>query len=231
ALDPQGDLWVADGGNDRVVEFVPPFHTGMAATVAIGQTSLAAAAPGSGADGMGGPGGIGFGSGDLWVTDPTHDRVLGFAPPFATGEAAAVVLGQSGPNGSAPGTSATNLSAPSAVAASPNGTLWVVDTGNDRLLAFPAPVRTGEAAAVVLGAATATAAPTGQIAAPRGIAIDPQGNVWLADAGGNRTLEFVGPTLSNGSAPTVALGQGSVTDHAAGSGPYGETAPDAVASG
>ncbi|EQD49953.1 NHL repeat containing protein, partial [mine drainage metagenome] len=60
ALDPQGDLWVADGGNDRVVEFVPPFHTGMAATVAIGQTSLAAAAPGSGADGMGVPGGIGF---------------------------------------------------------------------------------------------------------------------------------------------------------------------------
>ena len=34
---PSGDLWVADRANNRVLEYVPPFTTGMAATVALGQ--------------------------------------------------------------------------------------------------------------------------------------------------------------------------------------------------
>ena len=43
AIDSKGNLWVSDDTNDRVLEYTPPFSNGMAATLAIGQTSTQAA--------------------------------------------------------------------------------------------------------------------------------------------------------------------------------------------
>lgn len=42
AFDDKGNLWVSDGGNSRVLEYVPPFHNGMAASLALGQNSTGA---------------------------------------------------------------------------------------------------------------------------------------------------------------------------------------------
>ncbi len=231
AFDSEGDLWIADGGNDRAVEFVPPFRTGMAAVSVLGEPNLTAAAPDGGPTGLGAPSGIAFGDGEVWVADPAHNRVVGFSAPYSAGEPAATVLGQADLNGSAPGSGATNLSAPTGVAVAPDGTIWVVDAGNGRVLGFPAPVRSGEAAAVVLGASSAPGLSDGELVGAEAIAVDPLGDVWVAEPSSNRTLQFVGQNWTNGSTPSVALGQGSVATSVAGSGPDGESSPDGVVAG
>ena len=38
--DSSGNLWVVDSGSNRVLEYVPPFSDGMAATLAIGQANF-----------------------------------------------------------------------------------------------------------------------------------------------------------------------------------------------
>ena len=102
AIDSNGNLWVAERyTTSRILEFVPPFSNGMSATLVIGQTSLTSlagcnqglAAPTAsticGAEGM-----TFDASGDLWVGDSNNERVLEFKPPFTTGMAASVELGQ-----------------------------------------------------------------------------------------------------------------------------------------
>ncbi len=231
AFDAAGDLWVADAGNHRVVEFVPPFRTGMAASAVRGQPNLTTGAAGAGPGALEAPAGMAIGGGFLWVADPPANRIVGFPAPLVSGEAPTRWLGQSNGSGTAPGRSPTNLSDPSGVAFAANGTLWVADDGNGRVLGFPAPLRSGEAATAVVGAANGSAPPDGALVAPRGVAVDSLGDVWIADAGGNRTVEVVAPYPPNGSSPSVALGQGSVAGTAAGGGPFGEDAPECVLPG
>ena len=82
-----------------MLEFKPPFATGMAASVVLGQADFTHGAANQGgavaANTMNGPGGEAFdGSGNLWVADYTNSRVLEFVPPFTTNMSASLVLGQ-----------------------------------------------------------------------------------------------------------------------------------------
>ncbi|EQD72300.1 NHL repeat containing protein, partial [mine drainage metagenome] len=146
AMDASGDLWVADWGNQRVLEYVPPFRSGMAASLVLGQPNFTARTPGENASAFDDPVGLAFDpAGDLWVADRGNNRVLEFVPPFRSGMAAAAVLGQSGFGGTAAGTGPQNLSFPIDVAAA-GSTLWVADELNDRVVGFVAPWTTGESA-------------------------------------------------------------------------------------
>ncbi len=40
AFDRAGDLWIVDGMNDRVLEFVPPFRSNMNASLVLGQPNF-----------------------------------------------------------------------------------------------------------------------------------------------------------------------------------------------
>lgn len=97
AFDPNGNLWVSDGVNPRILQFMPPFTNGMAASLVIGETSftsfhdisVSAKTLGLHADG------IGFDrAGNLYVADGGANRVLLFAPPFSNDMSASIVLGQ-----------------------------------------------------------------------------------------------------------------------------------------
>jgi sugar lactone lactonase YvrE len=105
AFDLKGDLWIADYDNDRVLEFKPPFRTGMNASLVIGKPDFthtlypyiinwypsANAAPNRFAFPMA----LAFDpSGDLWVSDTYYNRVVEFKPPFANGMSASIVIGQ-----------------------------------------------------------------------------------------------------------------------------------------
>jgi sugar lactone lactonase YvrE len=233
AFDASGDLWVADSGNNRVLEFVPPFYTGMSANLVLGQSTFYTGGPGHGPTTLFGPSGIDFDAhGDLWVSDSENNRVVVYAPPLSDDESAGAVLGQSLTTGDKPGLTAVNESHPSAVAFDSAGDAWVADTGNNRVVEYPAPFLTGEAASVVLGQANATSNSSGgpsSLAGPEGIA-DVGGNLWVTDTGNDRTVEFPGPTFTTFEAPTVALGQGNATDLGGpATGPCGLSHPSSVA--
>ena len=224
ALDSRGDLWVADTTNNRVLEFERPFKTGMKAYLELGQPTFQDRTPATTDVGMHDPAGLAFdAAGDLFVADQANDRVLEFHPPFVSGQAASVILGQSSSTASGAGTSATNLSLPGGVAVSPTGDLWVADTGNGRVLEFePSGTSgfvTGSAAALVLGQrnfATTTEGPPYGMSAPWDVAFDAVGDLWVADAGTpNRIVEYLHPFVAN-ETPSVAIGQASFAGSSAG---------------
>jgi len=236
AIDGDGDLWVSDTSS-RIVEFVPPFSNGMAASLVIGQTSLTSVlgcnqggAPT--ASKLCDPRGLNFdSSGNLWVADYSNSRVLEFKPPFTTGMAASLEMGQ--PSGATAftsdtsnngGLSASSLSYPRQPAFDGDGNLWVADLNNNRVLKYVPPFSNGMAATLELGQPSGTAftlnTPTsGQsgLDYPYGISFDTSGNIQVVDYGNNRVMIFDQP-FSNGMNATAVLGQADFTSHSSNQG-------------
>ncbi len=95
AFDSNGNLWVVDSENNRVLEFDAPFSTGMSASLVLGQDGFTASGFSTSLSGLQNPTGLAFdSSGNLWVADSDNNRTLEFTPPFSTNEDASLVLGQ-----------------------------------------------------------------------------------------------------------------------------------------
>jgi len=222
AFDSKGDLWVVDTSNNRVLEYTPPFSVGQSASLVIGQTSLSGSGDTSSPGSFFGPTGIAFApNGDLWVVDSGNNRVLEFKAPFSNGEPASIVLGQPTFGGYIGTTTEGGLNSPSYLAFDPSGNLWVTDQGNNRVLEFTAPFSTGEEALRVVGQRNFTAfAPSSTTTAnslfePVGIAFDSKGNLWVADSGDHRVLEYsvasLIPVFPVEAAASTVIGQSSFT--------------------
>jgi sugar lactone lactonase YvrE len=155
-------------------------------------------------------------NGNLWVAD-AGDRVLEFTPPFSSGMAAALVLGQVNFTAQARTSGAAALNFPTELTFDASGNLWIVDQGNNRLLEYKPPFTTGQSASVVLGQADFTSSSTGTTATglsgPYGIAIDSSGSAWVSDYGNFRVLKFT-PPFSSGQAASLVLGQPNFTTKA-----------------
>ena len=161
----------------------------------------------------------------LFVPDVKNNRVLGWrdVTTLSNGAPADLVIGQSDFNGTSANQgsspSASTLSSPSGVTVDSQGNLWVADMGNNRVLEFNAPYEQsmttctsgspcmGESASLVLGQGatlnsftTSAASPSGGtigLNAPAAVAVDAQGNAYVADESNNRVLLFLNPTGSN----------------------------------
>ncbi len=223
AFDSKGDLWAVDASNNRVLEYEPPFSIGEAASLVIGQTSLAGSGDSSPSGGLFGPTGLAFdSSGNLWVVDSGNNRVLEFKSPFSNGESASLVIGQPTFGGYIGTTTAGGLNSPSYLAFDPSGNLWVTDQGNNRVLEFTSPFSTGQKASVVIGHANFTAfAPSSTTTAkslfePLGIAFDSKGDLWVVDSGDHRILEYSAPYSIGDSAASLVIGQTSLTGSSTG---------------
>ncbi len=215
AFDPSGNLWVADTGNQRVLEFEPPFSTGMAASQVIGQSSFFSDTPGTSQSQFFGPGAVSFDkSGNLWVADTENNRVLEFAAPFSNGMAASLVLGQSSFTQALAQTDQAGLIGPGGLSFDQSGNLWVVDTGNNRVMEFLAPFSDGMGATLVLGQSdfTSSGAATDQtsLSSPSALSFDSSGNLWVGDIRNSRILEFATP-FSTGMGASIAIGQRNFT--------------------
>ncbi|MDA4122697.1 MAG: NHL repeat-containing protein [Thaumarchaeota archaeon] len=214
AFDSSGNLWVADTSNDRVLEFMAPLSTGEAASVVLGQTSFTNNFDSvTNATSLNSPYGLAFdSSGNLWVADLINGRVVEYTSPFTTGEPATLVIGEPNLNASNDEVSKKGLNAPNAVAFDSAGDLWVVD--GHRVLEYAAPLATYEAASLVIGendfTNSSTAATANVMNGPDGIAFDPSGNLWISDHLNNRVLEFNKPFTTFESASLV-LGQPNFT--------------------
>ncbi len=160
-FDAAGRLFVADNLN-RVVVYAPPFASGQTIARVMGVVLPITAQPAPpqvsestlGATTRGGgvipPAGVFFIGNTPYVIDTGNARILGY-PPFdqwpgqatAFSPAATAIIGQtsfqaSAANQSLPQPSASTLASPVA-GAFVQGELYVVDSGNQRLLVFPQP--------------------------------------------------------------------------------------------
>ena len=171
------------------------FSNGQAATIVIGQGSFTTGTSGTTATTLQFPRISAFDSaGNLWVADSNNNRVLKYAAPITTGEAATVVIGQSTFTTGTSGTTATTLLDPFGISFDSAGNLWVGDFNNNRVLKYASPITTGEAATVVLGQASFTTNTGGTTAttlnAPLGISFDSAGNLWVGELTNNRVLKY-----------------------------------------
>ena len=211
AFDGSGNLWVADIANSRILEYVPPFATGMNASLVIGQANFTSGGGASTSTRLDFPNYIAFdGSGDLWVTDAGNNRLLKYVPPFATAMAATLVIGQANFTSFGSALTASGLDVPRGIAFDHAGNLWIGDTSNERVLEFVPAFATGMSASVVLGqpdfvTATANLSQSG-FDAPFGLAFDSKGRLAVADSSNSRTMAFKPPFTTDQLAEGV-LGQ------------------------
>ena len=245
ALDAAGDLYVADGGNNRVLEYNTPLTTDVTADTVFGQGGsfashscdfdvALAGSPidGSTADDLCSPGGVAVdASGNLYLADSDNNRVLEYNTPLTTDATADRVLGQQDFTHQALNlTDARGLYNPEAVAIDSSSSprrVYVSDSSNNRVLGWKdaASFADGAAADLVIGqpdfisyfcdGASGIAITASSLCDPEGIAVDGFGNLFVADSGNNRVLEFISPFTACGSTfpcvggpASVALGQG-----------------------
>ncbi|HTR62098.1 MAG TPA: NHL repeat-containing protein [Candidatus Binataceae bacterium] len=144
-------------------------------------------------------------SGNLYVADANNNRVLRYTSGFSTHASASAVLGQTAfTRIRAPFVNNIGFWQPRGVAIDSAGHLYVADYLNSRVLGWPSAssFNNGDPASLVIGQAdfitdfsnTPNDLPTASgLALPQGIAVDPVGNLFVADTGNNRVLQFNTP--------------------------------------
>src|ERR1700733_14675114 len=161
------------------------------------------------------------GSGHPYVPDTANNRVLEFNTPLTSGVTAAKVFGQDGDftlsscdfdtdNSVA---TAVDMCDPSGVVVN-SSNLYVADSDNSRVLEFNDPLGASTTANAVFGQGGsftsndcdfdtfADGSTDVDLCDPIGVALDGSGNLYVADDGNSRVLEFNTP-LSNETADTV----------------------------
>ena len=193
ATDPKGSIWVTDGGHFNVQHWVIPGFP-------VYNSSVGSAGSGNGQF-MHLAGVASDSQGHVWALDQELGRVQEFNEK---GEWL-----QSSVN-----TGYGKLNLPQGVATDSAANVWVADTGNNRIVKFglkgefllafgtnvdKTKVEAGasEAEKNVCTAASgdvcqaaASGAAAGQLSAPKGIAVTPNGKIWVADTGNNRLEKF-----------------------------------------
>src|SRR5579872_611984 len=138
---------------------------------------------------------------------------------FTNGQNAALVLGQTTFTSNSSGTTQTTLYQPGGIVLDASGNLWVADLSNGRVLEFPAPFSTGESANIVLGeqnftvnvnSCSVTVLNAACLSTPESLVFDNSGNLWVADTGNGRILEFASP-FKNYENASIVIGEQNFT--------------------
>jgi len=183
AADAAGDLYVADKYNQRIIKVTPQ---GVVSTLA-GSTPCGTGCPGGFADGTGAaaqfnyPGGVAVdAAGNVYVADPSNNRIRKVTPQGAVSTLAGSTKGYADGTGSA-----AQFSSPSGVAVDVSGNVYVTDSGNSRIRRISplGVVKTVAGSTVGLADGTGRAA---QFSNPSGVAVDATGHVYVTDSGNHR---------------------------------------------
>ena len=192
AVDRAGNVYITDTGNNRVLYY--PAGSTMATRV-YGQrgsfTVNVANNSGVGAGSLNAPNGVALdSSGNLYVVDTGNNRVL-YYPAGTT--MATRVYGQDGSFVTNQARVSSNgLKGPNDVIADTSNNVYIVDTGNNRVLYYPVGSTTatqvyGQDGSFITYASTVSAK---SLNTPFGIAVDRGDNVYIADAGNSRVLYY-----------------------------------------
>lgn len=217
ALDANGDLYVADSGNGRVLRFPKPFDqpqkSGQRANLVIGQSGFNIKITDATRQNMNRPYGLAFTvEGHMLVSDAAHNRVLLFRKAgtgdFSNGMQATTVFGQRDFTSFSSGTADNNFNFPMHIATDTDDRLYVCDTGNRRVAIFDRVLSANNFAspAVALNQVTQGGERLREV---QGINVSPRtGEIWVTDTPNNRVLRYpkfdsllVGVPLPNFSVP------------------------------
>lgn len=173
-VDSSGNVYVVDETNHRVQKFGP---SGGDAILTFGTTGSS----GTGASQLYSPKGVAVDSvGNVYVADYNNDRVQKFGP---SGGAAILTFGIT----DSPGNGPNELNSPQDVVVDSAGNVYVVDGSlNDRVQKFTSSA--GDAILTIGRAMSGNGA--GQLNNSYGVAVDNNGNVYVADTSNNRVMKF-----------------------------------------
>jgi hypothetical protein len=226
AVDASGNLFIADGGNNRIRE--------------VGTNGIITTVAGNGTRGYSGHGGpatnaeLGLpqgvavdASGNLFIADTYNMRIRKVGTDgIITTVAGNGTLGYSGDGGAATN---AELEYPWGVAVDASGILFIADSSNNRIRE----VGTDGIITTVAGNGTngyfgdGGAATNAELSDPYGVAVDASGNLFIADTDNERIREvvFPGPTLLLNNAGGANAGAYDVVV----SSPYGSVTSSVVA--
>jgi hypothetical protein len=218
AVDASGNIFVADKENHRIRKISLPAGTTSWSTAANNAgvvTTIAGSGTAAFADGTGTaatfnmPSGVAVdATGNIFVADQNNNRIRRISLPVGTtswGTAAnnagvVSTFAGSGSTGRADGTgAAASFNIPSGVAVDINGNVFVGDRNNNLIRI----VTTGGAVSTFAGAAGNNnwgfldgSIETARFNSPQGLAVDPTGNVYVADTGNRRIrCVFIPPSF------------------------------------
>jgi sugar lactone lactonase YvrE len=199
AVDSQGNVYIADTGDNQVVELTAAGTSSIVSIPGLGSAN-SVAVDGSGnlyvADATnsrvvelsGGvvsvvptaslltrPSGLAFDAGgDLYIADATHNYIV--EVPAGGGTAATLTI---------TGLGATPLNQPYGLAVDISGNLYIADSANNRIVEVTLP-------AAFVGAGAALPIAGESLNTPLGVAVDGFGNVYIADENNSRVVTVSG---------------------------------------
>jgi sugar lactone lactonase YvrE len=218
ALDSSGDLFALDGNNNRVLEYKTPLTTDTTADIVLGEPDFVHTFDIVNPSSLSAPKQVAIdpSSGAIAVADNGNNRVLGWghAASFVNGAPADLVIGQAdffsgqlNRTGSSP--AANTLWSPSGVAFDSAGNLYIGDTLNSRVVEYNTPLAAcagvfpcvGGSANLIIGQSSATVSSCNggsnpsstTLCQPTQVNVDSLGNLYVADFGNNRVLEYNTP--------------------------------------
>jgi sugar lactone lactonase YvrE len=232
AVDTNGNLYVADTSNETIRK-VTPAGTNWVTTTIAGSAGNYGSADGTNSDAQFYfPAGIAVdGSGSLYVAD-TYNNTIRKVTPVGTNWVTSTIAGSVTNSGSADGTNSNaRFNCPYGIAMdAANGNLYVADTYNNTIRKVT-PVGTNWVTTTIAGLAlndgsTDGTNSTARFSSPVGIAVDGDGNIYVADMS-NNTIRKVSPVGMNWVVSTIgglAGNAGSadgLNNHARFSSPFG----------
>jgi uncharacterized protein (TIGR03437 family) len=198
-VDSQGNLYVADSYNGRVLRFPAPFSQPagqmITADLVLGQSGFNSSIKVPSSSTMGSPYGLAFtGTNGLLVSDEEYNRVLyipfsanaTFAAGTDNGKAATKVFGEPSFQTVAAGSSDANLSSPHHISCDTDGQLYVADSGNNRIIIFGDPNSPQTAAA-----AQPSVLSINNLSSPEGIYVNPlTGEIWVTNTRSDTAVRY-----------------------------------------
>ena len=210
ALDAAGNLYVADTDQHRVLEYDTPLVTDVTPDRVFGQrgsfTTIGCNQGGLDAGSLCGPQSVAVdANGNLYVAERQNARVLEYDQPLTTDVTADRVFGQQGsfttadcnPVAGDPNT----FCPPDGVATDGAGNLWIAYASAGRLVEIDAPLATGDTAVDRVfgdvGEGVFSCDPENRsresLCSPVAAVVDATGNLYVAEAFGNRVLSYDSP--------------------------------------
>lgn len=205
AVDAQGNIYVADTGNNRIRRIDIDPITGLSTVTSIAGGPTAGSTDGTDSTALfNAPQGIAIdSSGNLYIADTGNNTIRTIN--ILTGEVT-TLAGSAGTSGFLDGTGTTaTFNGPTGIAIDSDGNLYVTDTGNHEIRKITNP---GAAVTTVAGNPTnstpADGSPTtAAFSSPVGITIDASGNVYIIDSGSN-LINMIVTYVSGTSLPVTA---------------------------